>query len=145
MGWTYTYKEKGKSVFDFFKERFGWENENATGEVIACGVKNFRTAYLAYKTTVKATGESSVTACVCLLAYSPKDMYNFGFKDIGEEMGPCETDCPESILKLLTPITPGVNTTEYALKWREACWAKVQARKEANKVKRALKKSLDKN
>jgi len=125
---------------DFFKERFNWENENAIGEVIACGVKNFRTAYLAYRTTVKATGESKVTACVCLLSYSPKEVFNQGFKDIDEDSGPCEADCPEKILKLLTP-----TTSEYALAWRESCWNKVNKRKEASKAKRALKKSLDKN
>lgn len=139
MGWTYTYKQPGKSVVDFFKEQFNHENDFTKSEVIAGGVKNFKTAYMAYKITNKATGTFDVIALVCLLSYAPKSYNNFGWKDMDEGCGPCECDCPEKILKLLTP-----TTNEYALSWRKACWAKVNKRKEASKAKRALKKSLDK-
>jgi len=140
MGWTYTYKAKGTKVMDFFAEQFNGESDNFKKEVIAGGVKNFKTAYMAYKITDKHLGTSETIALVCLLSYAPKSYYNFGYKDMDEGCGPCECDCPEKILKLLTP-----TTNEYALKWREACWAKVQARKDASKAKRDLKKSLDLN
>ncbi len=39
-------------------------------------------------------------------------------------MGPCECDCPEQILNLLTP-----TTQEYALQWRVRCRASAAARR----------------
>lgn len=41
---------------------------------------------------------------------------NFYYKDMSEDMGPCESDCPVSILKLLSP-----TTDDFALAWRERC------------------------
>jgi len=41
-----------------------------------------------------------------------------------ETMGPYQYDCPERILKLLTP-----TDNEYALKWRERCWENIRKRK----------------
>ena len=121
---------------DFFAEQFNGENDFTKREIIAGGVKNFKTAYMAYKITNKETGAFDVVALVCLLNYAPKSYNNFGWKDVDETCGPCECDCPEKILKLLTP-----TTNEYALRWRESCWSKVNARKEVSKTKRALKKT----
>ena len=47
---------------------------------------------------------------------SGKEYYNFGYKIIDESMGPCYYDCPDSILKLLSP-----TDSEFAKKWRENC------------------------
>lgn len=40
----------------------------------------------------------------------------FYYKPLDEDSGPCETKCPKSILKLLTP-----TTNKYALEWRKQC------------------------
>lgn len=135
MGWTYDHKDSDVKVVDFFKERFFYENENSKGEVIAGGVKNFHTAYMAYKITDKKTNKSQVVALVCLISYNRHDYHNFGFKDMDESCGPNESNCPEKIMKLLTP-TDNV----YAIRWRERCWDNINKRKEKLK----LKKSLDK-
>lgn len=53
-------------------------------------------------------------------------------------MGPCEDQCPERILKQLSPIEEmGLHpeSAEYATKWREACWANVAKRKTAKAAK----------
>jgi hypothetical protein len=63
-------------------------------------------------------------AAVFLTSTNSKDYYNFAYKDMTETMGPCETDCPDSILKLLSP-----TDHEYALAWRERCKKKNQAKK----------------
>lgn len=44
----------------------------------------------------------------------------FCYKELSETSGPAYYDCPESILKLLSP-----TEDEYALKWREACRERV--------------------
>jgi len=128
MGWTFENKSKSISIEDFFKERFNGENDYTKREIIACSVKNFRTAYLAYKITDKSDGGVIVVAIICLLSYRPKDIYNFGYKDMDENCGPVESKCPEKILKLLTP-----TDNEYAKVWRERCWENVRINKEKRK------------
>lgn len=104
MGWTYTHKEAGVSTLDFFRAEFAQLN----GRVLDCKVKN-NVAYLLYEFHRKNT------ALICLLGRS-KDYQNFGYKDIGEDCGPYECFCPNSILDKLSP-----TENEYALKWREEC------------------------
>jgi len=66
---------------------------------------------------------------VCLLDYKPNNYLNFGYKDMEESEGPCYYNCPERILKLLTP-----TTNEFALKWREKCWERIKQRKARPKL-----------
>ena len=47
------------------------------------------------------------------------DYFNFKYKDMPEDMGPCYYDCPMSILNLLSK-----TDHEYALEWRKKCRAK---------------------
>ena len=63
-------------------------------------------------------GKRLVLAVVCLVNYNlrAKEGYIFGYKDMNESMGPCETDCPAAILDLLTE-----TDREYAKQWRERC------------------------
>lgn len=60
--------------------------------------------------------EPYVFAGVCLTRVDRHAGFNFGFKDMDESMGPCERDCPISILNLLSP-----RDDEWALEWRAAC------------------------
>lgn len=57
-----------------------------------------------------------VYGLVVLTQTDMKDYYNFYYKDMSEDMHPFYYDCPQSILKLLSP-------TDYkgALEWRENC------------------------
>lgn len=120
MGWTYTQKRDGETVREFFEREFG-----GGGTIIDCTVVKMRTAYIAYQ----PKGTDDVVAIVCLLDYRPNDWLNFGYKDMDETMGPYECECPERILKLLTP-----TDHEYALGWRERCWARIHERAEKPKL-----------
>ncbi len=125
MGWTYTQKHPGESVKDFFKREFNYEKEDGRyGKIIDCAVVNLRTAYIAYE--INTGDKKEVVALVCLLHFVPnaRDGYNFGYKDMDETCGPNECDCPERILKLLTP-----TDNEYAVRWREKCWENLRNRK----------------
>jgi len=113
MGWTFHIKPKNTSIMQFFSDRWNRNDEKGSFKVLACAVKA-RTAYLACE--IIAEGKRDVFAYICLLNYAPKQVYNFGYKDMDEGMGPYDTKCPAAILDLLTP-----TTNEYALKWREAC------------------------
>jgi len=59
-----------------------------------------------------------VFAIICLVRWAPKarNGENFGYKDLSENMGPCECRCPASVLDLLGP-----TENAYALEWRQAC------------------------
>ena len=125
MGWTFTHKPRGQSIEGFFKEEFAWKDHPGAG-VIDCVVVKFRTAYLAVRLP-----SGRVIAVVCLLQYRPGDYYNFGYKDIDETMGPGPAECPERILKLLTPLE---EHEKYAREWRERCWARINARRTRPKL-----------
>lgn len=58
-----------------------------------------------------------VFAAVFLTSTDSKDYFNFSIKTMDETMGPCQTDCPISILKLLTS-----TDNDFALEWREKCY-----------------------
>ena len=65
-----------------------------------------------------------VFATVTLTRTDMTDYYNFAYKDMDESMGPCESNCPLSILELLSP-------TEdcYAIDWRKRCEQNAERKK----------------
>lgn len=133
----YTHKEPGISVFDFFREEFNHEEDNgAYGKVLDCAVKNLCTAYLAYEVR-NVHGNHEVTAVVCLLHYSRDPYYNFGYKEIPEIFEPVECNCPERILKLLTPLLDPTGQ-ECAQRWREKCWENIERRKAMPRLKKGM-------
>lgn len=120
MGWIYTEKDSSMSVKEFFEMEFSGQYNR----VLDCAVVGLHTAYVAVESTAAATREPTVGAVVCNLDYAPNDRFNFGYKDVGEESGPIEDECPERILDRLSE-----TTYEYALDWRERCRARIQRRK----------------
>lgn len=72
--------------------------------------------------------EQRVFAAIFLTSVDMKSYYyNFGYKDMDESEGPYESNCPASILKLLSP-----TTSKYAIAWRERCWENINKKKEGN-------------
>jgi len=126
---TYTHKDSSLSIKDFFNQEFGFASDRRTVKLLDCAVVNFREAYLAFEDLDRATGKREVFAVVCLLDYKPNDYYNFGYKDMEESEGPYYYNCPERILRLLTP-----TTNEYALKWRKKCWERIESLKSMPKL-----------
>lgn len=106
MGWTYTHKEKGQTVKEFFEKHFNSD----VSKIIDCKVVGMRTAYICYQS------KRGIEALVCLLGYKKNEYCNFGYKDMTETINPYYYDCPKSILDKLSP-----TTNEYALEWRAKC------------------------
>lgn len=74
------------------------------------------TYYAAIKNT--HNGKNEVYAIIYLTKVSTHNYYQeFLYKDMSEDMGPCETKCPLAILKLLTPTEDKI-----ALEWRRRCY-----------------------
>ncbi|WP_211328038.1 DUF6927 domain-containing protein [Thermodesulfitimonas autotrophica] len=121
------------SVRQFFEKQFNRiEDDGKYGKILDCAVVNLRTAYIAYEIG-DAQGKREVIAIVCVLDYKPNDYYNFGYKDMDETMGPYRYDCPERILKMLTP-----TKHEWAREWREKCWERIRAKKTRPKLKKGM-------
>lgn len=121
MGWTWQcakfYDRKGnidrKAECD---DLYTWNNEE-TGD--KCRVLKSAmvgaTWYGACERT-RPGQEPYVFAGVCLTSVDRRAGFDFGYKDMDESEGPCERDCPLSILKLLSPCDH-----EWALVWRKDC------------------------
>jgi len=111
MGWT-CMPRQGRTVKEILKAAC------MPHKVLDIAIVNRSTAYIACE--IPGTG---VAALVFLLQYR-RDDYDFCYKDMDESMGPCECDCPERILNLLTAEPVG-----YAKEWRERCWARLRMRR----------------
>lgn len=84
-----------------------------------------RTYYAAVERYDEAGSSLQVFAIVCLVRWNPRASDNmiFGYKDMDEQAGPCEADCPASILDLLTS-----TDHPFALDWRRRCHANLRRR-----------------
>ncbi len=96
-------------------------------KVLASSCPQNRTYYAAAQ-VIENGVPGEVFAIVCKVLWNPrsKSGENFGYKDMTENMGPCEDDCPRHIFDLLSP-----TSHEYALDWRRRCAANLALRARA--------------
>lgn len=113
----------------YLDNQFSYERSQDDGssrglKVLASRCPGNRVYYAATQVMTNGQG-GEIFAIVCLVRWNPraKDGYIFSYKDMEESMGPCEADCPASILDLLTP-----TDKEYALDWRARCRANLECR-----------------
>jgi hypothetical protein len=92
--------------------------------VLRSAVVKIRTYYAALE-VLRPDRELRVVGIVCLIKYNLRDKegFIFGYKDMDEDMGPCEAECPAAVLDLLT-----VTTNENALNWRATCRLRIAQR-----------------
>lgn len=121
MGWSS--ERLCGSIKEFFTRKFEWENEKTKYTILDSSLVRFHTWYAAMKITDKNTGKHEVIAAVVLVQMHPRSYYNISYKEMTEESGPCNQECPKKILELLTP-----TTNKYALAWRQACWNNINAK-----------------
>lgn len=98
-----------------------WESKDKEGNILSTHrvLKSSMvgSVYYAAVTTEKPGQETKVGAAVFLTCGRTKhDNTIWGYKDMDETMGPCESKCPASILALLTP-----TDSKWANEWRERC------------------------
>jgi len=132
MGWTNFHMDE--PVKEWFKSNL---NDEVT--VLDIAVVKRNTLYAA----IRENKTGLVYCAVYLLSWS-RDYYNFSYKPMSEFCGPCETECPERILKLLSPLNDENDSNSYARNWRNHCWDNINNRKKINsgnviKVKEPLK------
>ena len=112
MGWTsYFTVNPTKSEMDKY---YNWEDEGQKVEVLKSAMVG-SVYYAAVRVTDKRTLDTVVTAAV---VKTKRRNGELSYKAMDETMGPCEANCPGSILKLLTP-----TDSQYANDWRRKCEA----------------------
>lgn len=132
MGWDYTnathYTKKGdidrKAEVDLL---YHWSNDKTAVSVVkSCMVGS--TYYAAVRVEDKETGEAQIKGKVVLTRLDSKSY--FGYKAICETCGPGASQCPASILNLLSP-----TDDEWALAWRERCRNYIEEKKSPRALK----------
>ena len=126
MGWLCMSSLGGHATPKAYLDaQFTFENERRRSDILASAVVKMRTWYAACRQVNRETGKTEIFALVCLVRYNKRDREGliFGYKDMSETMGPCESECPARILDLLTP-----TANEYALAWRTRCRAAIARR-----------------
>jgi hypothetical protein len=119
MGWLYMQSiAPYKTPKEYLNNQLTFESEKATYRVLQSALVAMRHYYAAVEIREKTTNKRDVNCVICLVNYKPldKEGFIFGYKDMDESMGPYVTDCPASILDLLTP-----TDSAYANEWREKC------------------------
>lgn len=141
MGWTSYHATRFKKVKRGYKSTMtvnvkremdeeifrGWETSDGGCKLIKSAMYG-STYYGAIQKTNNNTKESEVFAVVVLTSVENNKFFNLSYKDMDETMLPFYYDCPESILKLLTP-----TDNKNANIWREKC-------RKRNKDKKVLAK-----
>ncbi len=117
MGWTGyhathykpngTIDRKAELDYELFTQWAGRENAHELLKSTMVG----STYYAAARSQ-----SGNVYGLVVLTSVDSKEYFNFNYKDMSEDMGPCEDNCPVSILNLLSP-----TDNEYAMDWRRRC------------------------
>lgn len=118
MGWT-SFSMRG-NVKEWFKNHI---EEGNTLRVLDVAIVKYTQLYAA----VEIIETKQIFAAAYMLSFSPKSYYNFSYKDMEESCGPYIDECPERILKLLSPLSDDDET--YAKNWRERCWKRIENKK----------------
>lgn len=120
MGWTFTTAYDGSGVRNYLDRQFICDNEDGKWEILKSALVRMRTYYAACRWTRKKTGEVRIFAMVVLVKYNARDRegLTLGWKEMSEDMGPCEAECPLSIMELLDPLGDDEKDA-YAREWRK--------------------------
>ena len=128
MGWLFMRDLGGYSnPRSYLDNQFTYVRDDHRLTVLASAMVG--STYYAAAERVENSGDRQVFAIVCLTKTSTaaRDGCTFGYKDLTEHMGPCESECPAAILDELTD-----TDSEYAADWRARCRANLAKRKLLN-------------
>ena len=132
MGWLYQSDPVDDPVAHLIR-KFTYEDDTHALQPLK-GARVGNTVYLAVRSTDKSTGRAFVLAGVILISNTKK--HGFGYKDQDEVMGPCQYDCPDRIMRLLSPVAD-LPSVGFAAEWR----AKVAAHRDEQRRLRDRRRS----
>ena len=122
MGWYSTYKPRGQTLKDFFKDKFAWRDHPEAG-LVDIAAAGFNLAYAA----IRSPAGYIYGAAIQLRHYRGQHE-NFAYRIDDESVGPVHATCPQRILDQLTPDQElieehGWKPDGYWREWRDRCRA----------------------
>lgn len=135
MGWLYQNDPLRHETPAQYLTRMYNRDEPERRQTVLASATVRGTVYQAIKVEERKTGRTYVLCAVTLIRNSKR--HGFGYKDMDETMGPVECDCPERVLRLLSPIED-IPHPGYAADWRARVREAQAARARARQAKTAL-------
>lgn len=130
MGWLFHNDMlRSQTPAEYITQHFSCETDTHKATVLATATVH-GTIYAAIRNEIKSSGVAYVFCGVFLFKNNKRD--GFGYKDMDESCGPCEVDCPDRIIRLLSPVENMPNPG-YAAQWRADVAAAKQRRATARK------------
>lgn len=128
MGWTTTHRDAGIRHLDWFRREFNLFDSKGSRLLALTSVGT--TLYGA----LRKDESDDVVGIVILTRRQPAAYFNFGYKEMDENMLPYYFECPAKILAMLTP-------TEHkgALEWRARCQEEVDRRAARPRLKKGMR------
>ena len=141
MGWLYSTSHGSAAGL---RKHLRESLTHSGNEVVKDATTNFGRHYFA---AVKSGKDGTVSLFVALLnSYREGGATWWGYKDMDEGMGPCNTDCPVSVLDVLSPVEAiygpvkaDGGAAKWATEYRAACRATAAAKAASTKAAKALK------
>ena len=128
MGWTYVKLSRHETPVEYITRTFSYERNGAKAAVLAAAAVR-GTIYAAIRQQDRPTAKPYVYCAVVLFKNNRRD--GFGYKDMSESMGPYYWDCPDRIMRLLSPVSD-IPHPGHTAEWR----ANVAAVKEQRRAAR---------
>jgi hypothetical protein len=116
MGWTcHSRPLRHETPVQFVTKEFSHEDDGTKTTVLAAAAVR-GAIYAAIRHEDKRGGGSYVLCAVILFRNNKRD--GFSYKAMDETMGPCKVDCPDRIMRLLSPVSE-IPTPCFAADWRQ--------------------------
>lgn len=131
MGWTFM-QSRGRDPLDIIRELLDYETDAYAQNVIDHAVAG-TTVYLLVRRMPKGAWEpdfhyvndddGSYRWIAVFLTRRARDVFDFGYKDMSESMGPVEARCPKRLIAAASPLRhpDPAGERNYAARWRQKC------------------------
>lgn len=114
MGWTFFNRPNGLTTKQVIENEFP-VTLRERGTIVAHGMADGTYGGKVFYAAVRDHDTNEVWALIVLTRRSSGE-FNFGYKEMSENVGPGEAHAPKRVLDALTP-----TDNEWALAWREDC------------------------
>lgn len=130
MGWTGLYTNRPTK--DILAEELNFSNESGSARILEVATKG-GVSYVAWERSYAAGSESMYagkTFVIGVVVLHNRKNGEFTYKEMSEDMGPYESECPASVLNRLSPVTDFASgdCANWATAWRERCRAALAKR-----------------
>lgn len=125
MGWTSMPRTSGQDLKSTILNEFSNTSDDPHAGPQDIAIVRRNTAYIAYR---EPGPGGKCFALIVLLRHEARELM---MKDMSEFEGPNESECPERILDLLTPLDDRSDPRGWARAWRARCRANHQRRARA--------------